>query len=147
MSRIEVPRCINETKFHVEIWDEKGTKCSTEYVSTGEIVQGNHIETYIFKERELKNCAYTSFDTKKLEVMIETVKFKVGEWPFSNFKLCEDMVSRGLMKIFMDDGSTNLSADHFWIYETNTFNFKFTISLDGKFDRKKFDREIFGRNF
>ena len=81
--------------------------------------------------------------------MIETKKVFPKPWagPFPNFKLCEDMVSRGLMKIFMDDGSTYLSADHFWIYETKIFNFKFIISLDGKFDRNKFGREIFDRKF
>ena len=142
MSRIEVPKCINETKFHVEISDEKGTTCSTKYVSTGEIVQGNQNETYIFKERELENCTSTSFDTKKLEVMIEAKKVK---WPFTNFKLCEDMVSRGLMKIFMDDGSTYLSADHFWKYENNIHNFKFTISLGGNMYGRK--RKLFDRKF
>ena len=149
MSRIEVPKCINETKFHVEISDEKGTNCSTKYVSTGEILpgwlpyQGN--KTYIFKEWELENCTSTFFDTKKLGVMIEAKKTK---WPFTNFQLCENMVSRGLMKIFMDDGSTYISADHFWKYETNLHNFKFTISLGGQMvDRKLLDSKLFVRTF
>ena len=60
MSRIEVPKCINKTKFHVEISDEKGTKCSTKYVSSGENAPGwNQNETYIFKEREIENCTST----------------------------------------------------------------------------------------
>ena len=151
MSGIEVPKCINVTKFHVEISDEKGTKCSTKYVSTGEVVLGKYgllskyNETYIFKESELGNCTSTSFDfTKKLGVMIEAKKVK---WPFINFGVCEDMVSRGLMKIFMDDGSTFVSADHYWKYETNLHNFKFTISLGGSYYRKMSVRKLFDRKF
>ena len=143
MSRIEVPKCIDKTKFHVEISDEKGTKCSTKYVSTGETLPGwNQNETYIFQERELENCTSTFFDTKKLGVMIEAKKTK---WPFTKFGLCADMVSRGLMKIFMDDGSTYISADHFWKYETNLHNFKFTISLGGNMYGRK--RKLLDRKF
>ena len=143
MSRIEIPKCINETKFHVEISDEKGTTCSTKYVSTGETLQGwNQNETYIFQESELENCTSTFFDTKKLGVMIEAKKVK---WPFTSFGLCEHMVSRGLMKIFMDDGSTYISADHFWKYETNLHNFKFTISLGGNMYGRK--RKLLDRKF
>ena len=145
MSRIEVPKCINETKFHVEIREEN-QGCSTKYASTGEIVQQGDLYkpniTYIFKEMELNNCAYTSFNTKKLEVIFEAKKV---EQPFTDFRLCEDMLSRGLMKVFMDDGSIYLSADHFWKYETTNHNFMFDISLDGKSDRNFFDRKLFDR--
>ena len=129
--------------------DENGTKCSTKYVSTGGIGNWNQNETYILKESVLAKCAYTSFDTKKLSVMIEIKKVPFpSHWPFPDFELCEAMVSRGLMKIFMDDGSTYISANHFWKHEIHLHHFKFTISLDGEMvDRKKFDRKNFNRKF
>ena len=126
VNRIEVPKCINQTKFLVKIRDKKETECLTNYVSSGNVninpIDGNinlSNETYIFKVSDLGNCATTTFDTLKLKVWMETISYY-------NFFLCPNKILLGLVKIFTDEGSTYVSS-HPLDYDANFVSFTVTL--------------------
>ena len=74
MKKIEVPKCIQNERFNIVVTDpNKKTRCSTEFVSTGN-VDINGKEIYVFIGNQLSDCAQTRFDASKLTVKI---------WPLS----------------------------------------------------------------
>ena len=128
MNRIEVPKCINQTKFRVKIRDKKETECLTNYVSPGNVninpIENHSNETYIFKDSDLGNCATTKFDTLKLKVWMETI----SHFYFFSF-LCPKKILLGLVKIFTDEGSTYVSSPPPDFYYTYNF-ISFTVTLE-----------------
>ena len=131
VNRIEVPKCINQTKFQVEIRDEKETEtsCFTKYVSSGNVninpIDGNvnlSNETYIFKDSDLGNCTTTKFDTLKLRVWMKTMSY-------NDFTLCINKIGIGLVKIFMDEGSTYVSSHLLDSVHGHDY-FGFTVTLE-----------------